>query len=161
MTLQASSFPLVRLSFSWLRSTQSNSLPQDKCPTAVFSLQICHFTHVEGVGMGWLCSPCGKLCCIALCLSSQVTTFSPLEWTVLEGNTELVFREFVNLSMTVSEGPVAKHHRHVDPLLFHITWDIIPSFGLCVLWNPLASCESLLLRCKLYYPNSSKFTLEE
>lgn len=68
MTLQASSFPLVKLSFSWLRSVQGNSLPQDKCPTAPFSFQLCHFPHVEVVGMCWFCSSCGKLCCLGLYL---------------------------------------------------------------------------------------------
>lgn len=80
---------------------------------------------------------------------------------VLEGNTELVFREFVDLSMEVSQCLVATHHRHVGPLLSPITWDIIPSLALSVLWNPLACSEGPLLRCKLHYPSSSKFTLEE
>lgn len=80
---------------------------------------------------------------------------------VLERNTELFFREFVNLSMTVSQSLVAKRRRHVGPVLFHVTWDIIPSFGSCVLWNPLGSSEGPLLRCKLCYPSSFTFTLEE
>lgn len=160
MTLQVSSFPLVKLSFRWLNSIQGKSLPQHKCPTAPFSSQICHFPHVEVVGTCWFCSPRGKLCCTGLFVVSS-HNFLPLEWMVLEGNIELFFREFVNLPTTVSQGLAAKHARHVDPVLFRITWDVILSFGLCVLWNPLAPSEGPLLRCKLYYPSSFKFTLEE
>lgn len=38
---------------------------------------------------------------------------------------ELVFREFVNLPMTVSQGLAAKHHRYVGPLFFFISLGVL------------------------------------
>lgn len=163
VTLQASffSFPLAKLSFSRLRPIQGNSFLRRSVPLlrSAYRYVIFHMWK----GLGWvdfavLVENSAALYCV---YSLQSQPFSPAEWMVLEGNIELMLRKFVNLSLTISQGLVAKHHRHVGPLLFHITWDISPSFGLCVLWNPLASSEGPSLRCKLYYPSSSKFTLDE